>query len=203
MRYGRCAVTALPLAPVRDVGHEGGERGRWLAPTRITRKRSGKRRAPVIEHADQRARVNYHAHIVVESGPETDTVARGAHRHSETGHDQLRRWRHRHHATGLLELPMMHHTVAVPGPDPVMFEQMLRPAMPAQYIARSNHPGEIISTIHAALDAVCHTFDRRPADRILAHRVRHGGRHPRDPPRPRPHARERVCATTARARSGP
>ena len=46
-------LASLLLPPLRDERHEGGERGRRLATARVVQKRSGKRRAPVVEHADQ------------------------------------------------------------------------------------------------------------------------------------------------------
>ena len=57
-RYNlRSSDVFLPCAfvPLRDERHEGGKRGRRLAPARVIEKRSGEWLTPVIEHADERA----------------------------------------------------------------------------------------------------------------------------------------------------
>src|SRR5436190_23578965 len=57
-RYNlRSSDVFLPcaFAPLRDERHEGGKRGRRLAPARVIEKRSGEWLTPVIEHADERA----------------------------------------------------------------------------------------------------------------------------------------------------
>jgi hypothetical protein len=48
-------LSSLPLPPFPDEADERGERCRRLVAARIIQERSGKRRAPVVEQADQRA----------------------------------------------------------------------------------------------------------------------------------------------------
>src|SRR5436853_597245 len=47
-----------PLPPFRDKAHKRRERWRRLAAARIIQEQSRKRRVPVVEYADQRARLD-------------------------------------------------------------------------------------------------------------------------------------------------
>src|SRR5215468_9078690 len=82
-------LAPLLLAPLCDERYEGGERGWRLAAARVVQKRSGKRRAPVVEHADERAGDDRIAHVVAESKPETDTIEGCTHGRPWMIHDQL------------------------------------------------------------------------------------------------------------------
>ena len=136
-------LPSLLLPPFRDKGHERGERRRRLAAARVIQKRSGKRRAPVVEHADQRARLHAVAHIAFEGQPEADAVERGAPRQARIVRDQLPGGAHLDDAAGLLELPVRHRAAAEADADADMIEQilrMLRPAMLRDIFAATPPP---------------------------------------------------------------
>ena len=87
MRATVLSVPPFPLAPFRDKGHERGERRRRLAAARVVQKRARKRRAPVVEHADQRARFD----AIRERNPRRSARSRRRHgRRAAPGRDRSR-----------------------------------------------------------------------------------------------------------------
>jgi len=91
---------------VEKRGRELSERWRRLAPARIIQKRSGKWRTPVVEHADEPARLDVLAHITLEGQPKAKSITRGALHETGIVRDQSWRRRYLHHLSRLLELPV-------------------------------------------------------------------------------------------------
>ena len=136
------ALPPFPLPPFRDKGHERGERRRRLAAARVIQKRSRKRRAPVVEHADQRAGLDAVANVTLERQPEANAVMDGTQREAEIGRDKLCRRRNLHDTARLLELPIQQRPAAEAGADAGVIEQILRmfrPAMLRNIFARRHH----------------------------------------------------------------
>src|SRR5581483_2669651 len=130
---GRRRRLTLPLPPFTDEADEGRKRGGRLATAGVIQKRSGKRFAPVFQHADPRAGFDRLAHIAFEREPETEAVACGALRGARIIEDQFRRRRYLHHAAGLLELPVRQHPPAVADTDAAVIEHILRKFRPAVF----------------------------------------------------------------------
>src|SRR6187402_1331424 len=72
------ALPPFPLAPIRDKGHERGQRRRRLSAARVIQKRSRKRRAPIVEHADQRTRLDAIPNVTLKGQPEAHAIMHGA-----------------------------------------------------------------------------------------------------------------------------
>src|SRR5262245_30063994 len=72
----------LPLPPRADECHKRRERRRRLAPARVIEEWPGEWRAPILQHAGQRAGFDRLAHIALEGRPEADAVMGRLHRHA-------------------------------------------------------------------------------------------------------------------------
>src|SRR6266849_3707384 len=125
------SLPSLLLAPFRDESNEGAEGWRRLTPARIIQEWSWKRRAPVVEDANQRAGFHGVAHVAFEGHPEAHAVMDRPDRQAEIGRDHFRRRRDFHHAAGLFELPIQHRAAAEAGADASMVQQILRLLRPA------------------------------------------------------------------------
>src|ERR1700733_4118972 len=105
------------LPPLRDERNKSAQRGWRLAAARVIQKWAGERRAPIVEHADQRARPDLLAHITLERRPESNYVEGRAPRQFRRARDQLARRRYFYDSTGLLKFPVRHDAAVEPGPD--------------------------------------------------------------------------------------
>src|SRR5258705_4917333 len=117
-------LAPLPLPPFRDESHERGKRRRRLAAARVIQERSRKRRAPVIEHATERAGLDAIPYVTFERQPEADAVMDRAQREAEIGRDKLCRRRNLHDTARLLELAIQHRSAAEAGADAGVIEQI-------------------------------------------------------------------------------